>query len=310
MSTRIYVALSSFSIESPEPLKALKQSGFEFVINKTGKRLSKDEVIASLKGFHGVIAGLEPYGVDVLKALPDLKCISRCGVGVDNVDLAAAQAQGIAVLNTPQVVVQPVAELTLAMILDLLRKVTAHTELMRQRTWQKLTGFQLAGRVIGIIGLGRIGKRVAQLLSRLEARVIAYDMYPDTAWAKDNGVELVGIDDLLSRADLVTLHLAPNRDHPFCLGFEEIKKMKKGAMLVNVARGALLDEVALADAMRHGHLGGAALDVFAQEPYTGPLCDLPNVLLTPHVGTLTQESRAAMEFEAVENLLRFFSKGR
>ncbi len=306
MKTKVYVALSTFAKESAQPLELLKASGLPFEVNPTGKRLTKEEVIAKLQGYDGVVAGLEPYDAQVLSALPQLKCVSRCGVGVDNIDLSVAKARGIAVLNTPQVVVQPVAELTLALIFDLLRKTTAHATAMRRKKWERFTGSQLAGKTIGIIGLGRIGRRVAELLGRLDAKVIGFDVKPDAAWAKTQGVTLKSLDELLVVSDIVSLHVAGH----FCLGTKELARMKKGAIVINTARGALIDEGALVDALRSGHLAGAGLDVYAQEPYTGPLCDLPNVVLTPHVATLTQESRLAMEAEAVENMIRFFKEGK
>ncbi len=306
MSPRIYIALSTFAAEGPQPLDLLKGSGLEFAMNPTGKRLTKEGVIAHVKDFDGVVAGLEPYDAQVLAALPRLKCISRCGVGVDNVDLPVARQKGIAVLNTPQVVVQPVAEMTLALIFDLLRKITAHTLAMRQKKWERLTGGQLAGRTVGVIGLGRIGQRVAELLRRLDVKVIGFDLKPDTAWAKAQGVTLKFLDELLAASDIVTLHVASPAGDPWCLGKRELARMKKGALLINTARGALVDEEALVEALRSGHLAGAGLDVYAEEPYAGPLCSLSNVALTPHVATLTQESRPAMEVEAVQNILDFF----
>ncbi len=306
---RILIALSTFAQEGSAPLELLKKSGVVFEINATGKRLSKPEVLTMAQGFDGVVAGLEPYDAEVLATLSQLKCISRCGVGVDNVDLNVAKQKGVTVLNTPDVVVQPVAELTLGLIFDLSRKLTAHTELMRQGKWERLTGAQVAGKTVGVIGLGRIGRRVAQLLRRLDVDVLGYDIAPDPVWAKANNVVLVEREDLLSRADIVTLHVSSGPGHAFCLTAAELGRMKEGAMLINVARGSLVDEKSLVEALKSGHLAGAGLDVYAEEPYNGELCRLPNVVLTPHVGTLTRESRLIMEIEAVQNILKFFGKG-
>jgi D-3-phosphoglycerate dehydrogenase len=303
---QIFIALSSFAQDADGPLKLLKHSGHGFTANTSGRRVTKEEVIAQAKDADAIIAGIEPYDAEVLASLPRLKCISRCGVGVDNIDLKQAKARGIVVLNTPDAVVQPVAELTLAMILDLLRQVTAYTELMRQKKWQRLTGAQLAGKKVGIIGLGRIGRRVAGLLQKLDVKVCGYDIAPDLSWARDNGVELLGLHDLLNQSDIVTLHLTAVDENPFCLGHKEFQHMKKGAFLINVARGSLVNEEALVSALKEGHLAGAALDVYVNEPYTGPLCGLANVILTPHVGTFTKESRLDMETQAVQNLLQFF----
>ena len=308
-NTKVYIALSSFAQTSSLPKELLEKSGLSFDVNLSGNRLNKKEVIERLEGYDGVIAGLEPYDAEVLNALPDLKCISRCGVGVDNIDLKATKAKGISVLNTPDAVIQPVAELTLAMILDLMRHVSVHRELMRHHQWEKRMGFQLAGKTIGIIGLGRIGQRVAELLVRLDCKVIATDIRPDHRWADAHRVPIVPLEELLSTSDVVTLHVTAVAGQAFQLKQKHFAMMKRGGFLVNTARGSLLDEQDLHMALMEGYLGGAALDVFDQEPYKGPLCDLPNVILTPHVATLTQESRLDMEISAVTGLIDHF-KGR
>ena len=253
-----------------------------------------------------MIAGLEIYDAGVLEHLKKLRCISRCGVGVDNIDLTTAQKKGIKVFTTPNVVIQPVVELTLALILNLLRKVSQQNNSMHQRQWQRLTGSQLAGKTVGVIGLGRIGRRVSETLSQLGCRVIGYDIAPDEAWAQRFQIPLMSLNQILPLADIMTLHLSASPENPFVLTRQHFQSMKKGALLINVARGTFLDEKALAEALREGTLSGAGLDVFEQEPYTGALCDLDNVILTPHVATLTQESRLAMELEAVENIVNFF----
>ena len=309
MHSKVFIALSNFAQTNSRPLNLLKEAGHAVHLNTTGKRLNRDELIAQASGDDAVIAGLESYDAKALNHLPNLKCISRCGVGLDNVDMALAKQKGIAVLNTPDVVIQPVAELTLAMIFDLLRKVTAHTELMRQNQWERQTGWQLAGKNVGVIGLGRIGRKVAELLGKLDTQVCGYDINPDPTWAKTHQVNVVTLEELLKESDIVTLHISPGAQIPFCLGSTQINQMKKGSFLINTARGALVDEKALMTALENGHLAGAALDVYAQEPYNGPLSRIPNVILTPHIATLTYESRLAMELEAVKNLLSFFQKG-
>jgi D-3-phosphoglycerate dehydrogenase len=194
------------------------------------------------------------------------------------------------------------------MILDLLKKITFHTALMRQRQWRRLPAGLLQGKCAGVLGLGRIGRRVAELLSRLEAEVIGADLCPDLKWAREQGVMIVPASELLQRSDIVSIHLTEVPEHPFQITAKEIAFMKKGALLVNVARGRFIHEEDLYQALRQGRLGGAALDVFSQEPYSGPLCDLDNVLLTPHAATLTQESRTQMEWEAVKNLIEYFQE--
>ncbi len=308
MSSRIFIASSVFAEFDDRPLKLIKDSGLSIIRNETKKRLTQQELIAQAKNAEAVIAGLEIYDTQVLEHLTDLRCISRCGVGVDNIDMVLAQKKGIEVFTTPDVVTGPVVELTLAMILDLLRKVSQHSVLMRQHKWQRIMGQQLAGRTVGVIGLGRIGRKVAEVLSQLGARVIGYDIHPDPAWAQKGNIFLVDLNQVICLSDILTLHLAVDHKNPFVLTNRHFKSMKPEALIINVARGAFVDEAALLQALRNGHLAGAALDVFEQEPYQGPLCDLPNVILTPHVGTFTKQARIDMEIQAAKNVVNFFSK--
>lgn len=303
MRGKVLIALSTFAENGSAPLDLLLASGRQYVLNPYGRRLVREEVANLGADCAGVVAGVEPYDAPVLDGMPHLRCISRVGVGVDNIDLALAAERRIEVRNTPDVVVAPVAELTLAMALDLLKRLTAHTCLLKAGRWEKLTGNMLEGRVVGLVGLGRIGRRVAEVLRALGAEVIGCDPGCDPAWASSAGVALVPLEGLLSAADVVSLHLAVPKDVAFRLGEAELGLMKPGALLVNVARGAYVDEDALFDALSSGRLGGAALDVFPEEPYHGRLATLDNVVLTPHVATLTQESRLRMETEAVANLL-------
>ncbi len=310
MSFRIFVALSAFAQQDEAPLKLLQESGYPFKINPLGKRLSQDELIELGRDYEGVIAGLEPYNDYVLEHMPKLRCISRCGVGIDNISLPTAQQKGIVVRNTPEVVIQPVAELTVAMIFDLLRNLTVHTQLLKNKKWEKRTGGLLQGKKVGILGLGKIGKKVAEILKILEADVYGTDLVADRPWAQSFGVKVVSLEELLKTCDILSIHLSAVDHRPFQLGQKQIAMMKKGAMVVNVARGVFIDDKALYDALKEGRLAGAALDVFSEEPYAGPLCELDNVVLTPHVATLTEESRGQMEFEATKNLIDFLSQSR
>lgn len=302
MSMPIFVALSTYSEFGDAPLALLRASGHPFRVNTLGRRLTRDEVIALSRGSVGIIAGVEPYDAEVLAQLPELRCISRCGVGTDNIDRASAKARGIVIRNTPDVVVQPVAEMAIAMMFDLLKRLSQHTGSLRRGQWQKYVGNLMVDQVVGVVGLGRIGRRLAELLRRWDVRVIGTDPNPDRVWAERVGVSLQSLEVVLTQADIVSLHLAAPAT-PFVLSEAAFRQMKPGALLVNVARGSFVDEGALYTVLQEGHLGGAALDVFSKEPYTGPLCELDNVILTPHVATLTRESRVSMEIEATRNVL-------
>lgn len=301
---KIFVALSTFGEYGKKPLELLKKSGIPFVLNSCGSRLTQEGLLKLAEGCAGIVAGVESYPDVVLNQLPDLKCISRCGVGVDNIDLVKAGELGVKILNTPDPVIVPVAELTLGMILDLLRHISWHTNCLRNGQWQKKGGHNLQGKTVGIIGLGRIGKKVAGLLKAFDVCLMASDPCADKIWAVKNNVTLAPTEQLLQNSDIVTLHLGVDKNAPFFLDEKQIRLMKPGAVLLNLSRGQLVDEQALYAALVDGHLAGAGLDVFSKEPYKGKLSTLENVIMTPHIATLTAESRLQMETQAVENLLR------
>ncbi len=302
---KILVALSTFGEYGGKPTKLLTESGFSFLINPLKKRLVREEIIEIGKDCEGIIAGVEPYDEYVLNHLPRLRCISRCGVGIENIALQKAKERGVRILNTPDVIVQPVVELTVAMIFDLLKKLSYHTALMKAKRWEKKAGNLLTAKKIGILGLGKIGKNVAEVMRMLGAEVYGADIAPDTQWAAAHGVFITSPEELLRGSDIVSIHASPMNDNPLRFGERELRSMKKGAMLVNVARGQFIEEQALYDALKEEHLGGAALDVFPEEPYGGKLCELDNIVLTPHLATLTEESRLQMEIEATTNLIHY-----
>lgn len=305
MSTdSIYVTLSTFAEYDTSPLNRLRESGVPFTLNTTGKRVSPLQLLDEGRRATVLIAGVEPYDAGTIAKLPALRCISRCGVGVDAIDFQAARARGITVVNTPDVPTQAVAELTLAMMLGLVRQLPRQSDLVKRREWTRLEAHLVSGRTVGLIGLGRIGRRVATLLRPFGCRTVAVDPHASSEWAADNGVELVTMAELLGASDIVSVHAASGAA-PLALGPRELGAMKHGAVLINVARGSMVDEAALVAALKSGQLFAAALDVYPKEPYAGPLCDLPNVILTPHNATLTVETRVAMELECVDKALRF-----
>lgn len=298
----VALSVSSFGAADPAPRALLEEAGAELVENPHGRKLSAAEVSELIAGADGLIAGTEPLTADVLDRAPRLRVISRVGVGLENVDLEAAQRRGIAVRNTPDAVTDPVAELTLGGILALLRQLAPMDAALRAGRWERRMGGLLRGRTVGIVGFGRIGRRVAELLEPFGVRLLVCDPAPATdAAARACGAEPVALGTLLAEAEIVTLHL-PGVAAPV-IGAAEIAAMPTGAILVNAARGGLVDEDALLAALREERLAGAYLDTFAAEPYEGPLRELPSVLLTPHVGSYAREARVQMETEAARNLL-------
>lgn len=303
---RVYVALSRFCVEDDRPRRVLAEAGFEVVENRSGRRLTRDEIITALSGTDGVLAGVETYDASTLAMLPRLRCISRCGVGTDAIDLEAARHYQISVLTTPDEVVEPVAQMTVAMIFALARNFPLYVHGLREGSWRQHTGYVLSEWTIGLVGFGRIGRAVEGYLRVFRPRILVADPnvhvddLPET-------VEMRNLHELLAEADVVSLHASRRPEEGRLLGPREFGAMKRGSRLVNTARGYLVEEDALYHALRSNHLAGAALDVFAAEPCSGPLTSMPQVLCTPHVSTLTRAARAAMELRCATNLITFFA---
>jgi D-3-phosphoglycerate dehydrogenase len=304
----VLLSVSSFGVADPAPRERLESSGLEIRDNPHGRRLKVAEISELIGDVDALIAGTEPLNAEVLGQAARLRVISRVGVGLESVDLNAALRQGIVVRNTPDAVTDPVAELALSGILNLLRHISRMDREMRAGEWNRRMGSLLRGRTVGIVGLGRIGRRLATLLAPFEVTLLAADRAPDHHAAARLNVEYVSLEDLLARADVVTLHM-PGGDRPI-IGAAELARMKPDAVLLNTSRGGLVDEAALLDALRAERLAAAYIDTFVDEPYDGPLRELPNVLLTPHAGSYAAEARRKMEMEAVENLLEALEEFR
>lgn len=231
---------------------------------------------------------------EVIAAAPKLKIIARAGVGLDNVDVDAATAAGVLVVNAPTSNIHSAAEHALALLLAAARQIPAADGTLREHTWKrsKFNGTEIFGKTVGVVGLGRIGQLVAQRLAAFGTHVIAYDPYVPPARAAQLGIELLPLDDVLARADFISVHLPKTKETAGLLGTEALAKTKPGVIIVNAARGGLVDEQALADAITSGHVRAAGLDVFATEPCTdSPLFELPQVVVTPHLGASTSEAQ-------------------
>lgn len=303
-SCKILVSTSSFGASGRRPLEMLESTGLEITLNPHHRRLRPEESRELLSGVVGLLAGTELLSREILAQADSLKVVSRCGSGMDNVDIDAATELGIAVCNTPDAHVEAVAELALAGMLDLSRQLTAADRRLRRGQWVKPMGSLLGRKVVGIVGLGRVGKRLVELLQPFQVRLLATDPHEDPSFAARSGVRYVPLDTLLAESQIVSLHLPAGSIEQPLMDRAHIQAMRRGALLVNCARGGMIDEAALAEALTSDQLGGAYLDVFAEEPYEGPLVDLQNVLLSPHMGSYASECRLAMELQAVENLLR------
>ncbi|MFA5096568.1 MAG: NAD(P)-dependent oxidoreductase [Candidatus Omnitrophota bacterium] len=302
MPDKILVTTSTFGESDSSPILLLEQAGYKVVLNPYKRKLTKEESKKLLPGHVGLIAGLQTLDDEVL-SVSGLKVISRCGSGMSNVDLEAAKRRKIEVCSTPEAPVNAVAELTLGCLLSLLRRISQLDQLMHQGTWKKHTGRELTGKTIVIIGFGRIGRRLSALLSPFAVKQIIVDPLVKDIPA---GIRQMALKDALALADIISLHCSGDK---CVLGREELSLIKKGVLILNAARGGLIDETALQEALERGQVDGAWLDTFRTEPYTGPLLKNDRVLLTPHIGSYTGECRSEMEMQAAKNLLTALKKG-
>jgi D-3-phosphoglycerate dehydrogenase len=306
VKAKVLISTSSFGRISQRPLEMLSENGLEYQLNPYGRKLTVQESATLCQDIDGLIAGTEVLNREVLLQASRLGVISRCGTGLDNVDLDTAAELGIRVYNTPDAHVDAVAELTIAGILDVMRRVSLADQLVRQGEWRKPMGGLLLGKTVGIIGLGRVGKALVKLLQPFKNHFLAYDPVKDEGFAQAYNVGYCSLNDLLKKSDIVTLHLTYDREAHHLIDRPRLELMKPTAILVNCARGGIIDELALYEHLKKNEASGAYLDTFEQEPYRGPLTKLPNAVLTPHIGSYAKECRTRMEIEAVENLCEFF----
>jgi D-3-phosphoglycerate dehydrogenase len=275
-------------------VEILQAAGIQFSeVSRTRDLRRNEQLIEALAGADAVIAGAEPYSQKVIEALPALRVISRSGVGFDAIDLDACDRAGVVVCTTPGVNHHSVAEHTFALLFGVARGFPATDRRVREGKWKRVTGPRVMGSTLGIVGLGRIGQAVATRAIGVGMKVLAFEPQPNVDFLAKWSVELVALDDLLSRSDYVSIHspLTPQTRH--LINATTLVRMKAGSVLINTARGGLVDEAALCEALQSGHLRGAALDVFEVEPLPvdSPLLKFDNVLLAGHVAGMDNESR-------------------
>jgi phosphoglycerate dehydrogenase-like enzyme len=308
-SCRVLVTPRSFGQSDPGLKTELESRVGEVVYSPGEQPLSSDALRDLLAGCDGYIAGLDNIDRRALEGASRLRVIARYGVGVDKVDLETARAMGIVVTNTPDANSVSVAELTIGLMLSLARHIPTAAAATRSGQWPRYRGLALEGKTVGLLGLGMIGRQVARRLLGFDCAIVAHDPAPDAAFAAAHHVELLPPEEVVARADFLSLHL-PLLPATRCMvdaGF--IGRMKRGAYLINTSRGGLLDEAALFDALQHGHLAGAALDVFDEEPPSpdNPLLALPQVIATPHMGAHSDSATNAMGRAALRDCLAVLS---
>jgi D-3-phosphoglycerate dehydrogenase / 2-oxoglutarate reductase len=297
-----------FGEHDRSPLDLLEQANIKYLINPLNTKLTEDQLVDMIGDFDVLIAGTEPITDKVMARASKLKLISRVGVGLDSVDLLAAKRRGIKVSYTPEAPASAVAELTLGIMLTLLRSVHIANGQMRQGKWQRILGRRLAKVTVGIIGVGRIG---TYLLRRMKGvgtlKTLVNDLRPNPELNKEFELEWVTKEQIYKEADLISLHIPLTHLTKNMIRREQLLSMKQNAIILNTSRGGIINERDLYDVMIEGHLSGAAIDVFEQEPYFGKLAEIERCLLTPHIGSMSIDCRARMEIEATEEVVRFLT---
>ncbi|MGE0445126.1 MAG: phosphoglycerate dehydrogenase [Vicinamibacterales bacterium] len=304
---RVLITTVPFGAPDRQALDLLDSAGVDYTINPIGRRLKEAELLTLARDFGVIIAGTEPITAAVIGAAPHLRLISRVGIGLDSVDLSATRARRVSVAYTPDAPAPAVAELTIGLMLSLLRHVPFADRALRQGRWLRLMGRRLEEITVGIVGVGRVGRRVVAALRGgfPGVHILANDLAPDTTFGAAHRIEWVEKAELFRSSDVVSVHVPLTPTTQGMIGADELALMRPTALLINTARGGVVAEAALADALRSGRLLGAAMDVFSQEPYEGELAGVEQCLLTCHMGSMSIDCRTRMEVEATEEAIRF-----
>jgi D-3-phosphoglycerate dehydrogenase / 2-oxoglutarate reductase len=306
---KVLITTVPFAERNKLPLELLDGVGVEWLINPLGRKLNEDELANMIEDVDVLIAGTEPIGEKVLNRANRLKLISRVGIGLDSVNLIKAKELGIAVSYTPDAPAPAVAELTIGLMLSLLRNIHLANNQIHQGIWQRHFGRRIPEITIGVIGAGRIGGRVLRRLAAFGSpRILINDINPMPDVTDKLKLEWVDKETIYREADLITLHVPLTNKTKNMVGYKELKKMKPDACIINASRGGIINEVDLERALSEGHLSGAAIDVFENEPYAGSLSKIERCLLTSHMGSMSVDCRTKMEIEATEEVVRFFQK--
>lgn len=302
---KVLVTGHTFRRVSGDHVQRLSDAGCELINSPYPRAATEAELLPLVGEVDAVLASTDAFTRRVLEAAPRLKIISRVGVGYDAIDIAAADEHGVWVTITPGTNEHSVADLTLALLLTLARQIVPMVEKTRAGRWERAIGVELAGTTLGLIGFGRIGRQVALRARAFDTRVIIYDVIRDEDAAASCGAAYVSLEDLLAQADFVSLHAPATPQTRGLIDATTLRQMKPTAYLINTARGELVHEPDLVEALRRGRIAGAALDVFDTEPPdpANPLLALPNVLPTPHVAGITTQSAVRMATLSAENVL-------
>ena len=308
---RVLVATRSFGSTSSKPWDVLAEAGCEVVKADMKGEMSEERLIELLADIDGAIVGVVPVTAHVLESAPRLKVISMHGVGVDHVDLPAAAKLGIVIANCPGANDQAVADLAIGLMIAIARQIPIADLALRQEKWGRYTGSELWNKRLGLVGYGRIGRGVAKRALGFDMDVLVFDPYVPADQAGLPGVRFTSLEEVITSADFLSLHAALTNETRSMIGEAQLRNMKPSAFLVNTARGGLVDEAALYQALNQKWIAGAALDVFIEEPPAGsPLLGLENLVVTPHIGAHTQEAIERMGVMAAQNVVLTLQSGQ
>ena len=304
---KVLITTVPFGEQNNLPLELLDISGVDYLINPLNKRLTENELIELIPDIDVLIAGTEPITKKVIDKAPNLKFISRVGIGLDSVDLIAAKERGIKVSYTPEAPAPAVAEFTMGLILNLLRSTHISNSQIHKGEWNRIFGRRLADITIGIIGVGRIGSRVIRRTKPFGTpRILVNDIDTSYRSSLDFKIEWTSKEEIYKVADIVSLHLPLTKLTKNMIRKKQLLSMKKDASIINVSRGGIINEQDLYEVMKGGHLSGAAIDVFDNEPYHGRLVEIERCILTAHMGSMSIDCRSRMEIESTEEVIRFY----
>jgi D-3-phosphoglycerate dehydrogenase len=294
----------TFGYYAQGPMDFLKEHCCEVELIPQGKKLSEDELVECAAAVDAMIVGVEKITDRVIQGGKNLKVIAKHGAGVDNIDMAAATQRGIVVTSAPGANSEAVADLTIGFFLALARQIPAADRAVKAGQWPRVVGTQFNNKTLGIIGVGQIGKKVAQRASGFDMNILVYDVVLDEAFAEMFNVQYLALEEVLAKSDFISIHVPLTPATRNLIGPKEFRLMKKDAILVNIARGGVVDEEALFDALKEKKIQGAALDVFAQEPAKGnQLLTLENMIATPHMGGYTFEALHETGMICVRNIM-------
>lgn len=309
MAHKILVTATNYSQLCSAAKSLLEKSDCEIIESPFGRPMTFEEIKDHIDDVEGVVAGVDDWNEEVFKIAPKLKVISRFGVGVDNIDIEAARKHGIQVTNAAGGNSNAVAELTIGLIISAMRNVPQLHATTREGQWDRFSGYEVINRTVGLLGFGNIARSIAKKLQGFDVNIVAYDKYPNMDAAKELNVSMMESDEVIAAADVLCMMLPSLPETQHFMNAETFAKMKDGSYFINTARGALVDEKALADALTSGKLRAAAIDVYEQEPTspTNPLFNIPNIVTTPHTAAETYETYHSVGLITANAILDVFA---